>query len=129
VIPLEPLPTEVELEDGVRVRFTLDGADPPHVGDYWVFAARAADGSVEQLEEALPRGVRHHYCPLAVLRGDEIEDCRDIFPEEREDCECTVCVSPESHADGTLTIQDGVERVRETGGKICLAPGIYEIRI
>jgi hypothetical protein len=128
VIPLEPLPTEVELEDGVRVRFTLDGADPPHVGDYWVFAARAADGSVEQLEEALPRGVRHHYCPLAVLRGDEIEDCRDIFPEEREDCECTVCVSPESHADGTLTIQDGVERVRETGGKICLAPGIYEIR-
>lgn len=128
VIPLEPLPTEVELEDGVRVRFTLDGTDAPHVGDYWVFAARAADGSVEPLDEALPRGVRHHYCPLAVLRGDEIEDCRDIFPEEREDCECTVCVSPESHADGSLTIQDAVNRVREEGGKICLAPGVYEVR-
>src|SRR5215218_5807718 len=127
VIPVEPLPTEVELEDGVRVRFTLEGADPPHVGDYWVFAARAADGSVEQLHQALPRGVRHRYCPLAVLRGDEIEDCRDIFPEEREDCEYTVSVSSESHADGTLTIQDAVNRVREEGGKICLGPGIYEV--
>ena len=55
-------------------------------GDYWVFATRTADASVERLEQAPPRGIHHHYCRLALLRVESngqvtgIEDCRQLFP-------------------------------------------------
>jgi hypothetical protein len=82
------------LEDGIKVRFA--GSEPPapaaiyRCGDYWTFPARAAtaeitwpsDGaSPKKLE---PRGITHHYAPLAVLtfapnRNPEIQDFRHAF--------------------------------------------------
>jgi len=124
-----PLPFDYELEDGVWVTFET-GEGAPHVGDYWTFAARTIDASVELLDNAPPRGIHHHYCRLAIVRGDDIEDCRVIFPPEpvEDGCECTVCVTPESHAGGTLTLQMAVDKVSEHGGKVCLAPGLYVLR-
>ena len=42
-------------------------------------------------------------------------------------CDCTVCVTPESHSPGTLTIQDAVDQVKATGGTVCLAAGVYDV--
>ena len=95
----------IALEDGVKVK--LDLADPDgrvRTGDWWVFAARAATASVEELNAVPPRGVRHHYARLAIVRQRQgHRDCRVVFPGECEceggDCDCTVCVTPGSHAD------------------------------
>jgi hypothetical protein len=86
----------VPLEDGVECRFVLP-AGSFHVGDYWVFAARTADGSVEKLLEAPPRGIIHHYCQLAALTGlapgsvPAVEDCRPL---------CDPCGGDKGHEDG-----------------------------
>jgi len=76
-VPVGP----IELEDGVMVEFA--GANF-QVGDYWVFAARTVDGSVEELNFELPQGIEHHYCPLALVTWGEsgfsvISDCRNRF--------------------------------------------------
>lgn len=55
---------DMNLGDGVRIQF--GGADL-RAGDFWVFAARSADGSVEGLADAPPLGVERHRCVLAVV--------------------------------------------------------------
>ena len=124
--------TPLVLEDGVQVSFDADPAGGNfHVGDYWVFAARTADASVEELVEAPPRGILHHFCRLAVVTFPSIVvDCRTLWPPdfgggEGHDCACAACVTPESHASGELTIQMAVDQVKGIGGKICLQPGFY----
>jgi hypothetical protein len=130
LIPFTP-GTPIDLEDGVRVTVDVVAPGVPHTGDYWVFTARSADATVERLTKAPPRGIRHHYCRLAVVTGDAIEDCRVIYPPEcpepvvEEGCDCDVCVTPESHEDGSLTIQDAIDKVRDTGGKVCLHAGVF----
>jgi hypothetical protein len=42
-------------------------------------------------------------------------------------CDCDICVSPESHEDGSLTIQDAIDKVEKQGGKVCLGVGTYKI--
>ncbi len=124
-------PTALILEDGVQVTFeasTAGGKFRP--GDYWVFHARTADGSVEELKKAPPRGILHHYCPLAVISSAAAKptDCRIFWPPDTPSdagCDCTVCVTPELHHQGKLTIQQAIDTVQKTGGKICLSPGIY----
>ena len=45
-----------------------------------------------------------------------------------DDCgDCTVCVTPQSHADDTLTVQQAVDSIVATGGTACLAPGGYNL--
>jgi hypothetical protein len=135
VIPIGTVPTATpfELEHGVKVSFDLEAPGTWHVGDYWVFAARAGaeEGTVEELKREPPRGIRHHYCRLAVIDNGAPTDCRVLYPpeapEEEPCCDCDICVSPESHADGTLTIQDAIDKVKETGGKVCLAIGTYRV--
>ena len=83
-----------------------------HSGDYWVFAARTADASVEQLTAAPPRGIHHHFCRLAVVTfPSTVIDCRTLWPPDSarrgHDCECAVCVTPESHASGAAHDPDG----------------------
>jgi Family of unknown function (DUF6519)/Right handed beta helix region len=124
--------TQVVLEHGVVVSFSSTGA-AFRTGDHWVFAARTADTSVERLVAAPPLGTHHHYARLGVLTfpGGET-DCRTPWPPECE-CEggegcgdCTVCVTPESHASGALTIQMAVDEVKGAGGgTVCLEPGVY----
>jgi hypothetical protein len=122
------------LEHGVTVTFDTTGPEGFHAGDHWVFAARTADASVERLDRAPPRGIHHHYARLAIWdagAGVIEDDCRDHWPPpagEGHDCSCTACVTAESHASGSFTIQDAVDQVRETGGTACLGPGQYQLR-
>ncbi len=126
--------TTVVLEHGVVVGFSSAGADF-RPGDHWVFAARAADASVETLTKAPPRGIHRHYARLAVVTFPDSEtSCRTLWPVEC-DCgegsgcsDCTVCVTPASHASGALTIQQAVAQVIEAGGgTVCLAVGAYHL--
>jgi hypothetical protein len=51
VIPVPAAGASIILEDGVQITFSIDAAGGDfRVGDYWVFAARTADASVEQLQ-------------------------------------------------------------------------------
>ena len=76
----------VDLGDGVRIVF---GGANLLSGDYWTFAARSADGSVEALEAAPPAGIVRHRCPLAVVNWSPQTDfppevtrsiARDVWP-------------------------------------------------
>ena len=74
--------SSADVEDGIKIQFTMDPRGGAfHAGDYWVFAARVSDASVELLSRAPPRGIHHHYAPLATIRGlgnadPQVSDCR-----------------------------------------------------
>lgn len=75
----------ISLEYGIQIQFAGSGFK---TGDYWAFAARTATADVEELVDAPPQGIEHHYCPLAVVTWKEsggqlqatVEDCRPEFP-------------------------------------------------
>lgn len=68
-------PQWIDLEDGIQVQFAPNGQY--RSGDYWLFPARVATGSIDwphttvdgsttwQLQP--PCGVEHHYAPLGIL--------------------------------------------------------------
>jgi hypothetical protein len=132
-IPVTVGGTGFRLEHGVRITFsTVPAGGRFRVGDYWVFAARTADATVEELVAAPPRGTHHHYARLALVTFPATAtDCRVLWPPEvaaGTGCDCTVCVTPESHNGGTLTIQQALDQVREAGGgKVCLEAGTYNL--
>lgn len=125
--------TEVDLEHGIAVSFSIAASGGElRRGDHWIFAARTADASFEVLDEAPPLGVHHHYARLAVVTlPSSATSCRRHWPplptEGGESCDCTVCVTPESHASGSLTVQAAVDEVEESGGTVCLAAGVYDV--
>jgi hypothetical protein len=110
---------QLRIEDGIIVTFTADPAGGNfHVGDYWTFAARSADASVEILASAPPRGIHHHYAKLAVYTPPSgIEDCRP----KQEECCCTITVSPGGD------IQAAINALPEAGGCVCLKTGIHTV--
>jgi uncharacterized protein DUF6519/centrosomal CEP192-like protein len=59
-------------------------------GDFWIFAARTADGSVEPLTTAHPFGIQHHYCRLGTVdftaKPPQVGDCRRLFPPLANPC-------------------------------------------
>ncbi|MFJ1708996.1 DUF6519 domain-containing protein [Kitasatospora sp. NPDC088346] len=129
-VPVSAATGGLDLEDGVQITFSTDPAGGLlRTGDHWTFTARSADGQVQPLADAPPQGPRRFYGRLAVVDlGGQVTDCREVWPPECDGCgDCTLCVTPESHADGRLTVQDAVDRVRRTGGRICLAVGEYEL--
>ncbi|HEY0502509.1 MAG TPA: DUF6519 domain-containing protein [Lysobacter sp.] len=63
---------DLVLADGVVIEF---GGQDLCAGDYWLFATRTIDRSVERLIEAPPRGVQHAYYPLAAIHRS-----RDVAP-------------------------------------------------
>ncbi len=88
----------ITLEDGVQIQFQSSNPDQPtlyRTGDYWLIPARVITGDVEWpvLEvgppvkhKALPpRGVEHHYAPLAIINiandsiNGNIADLRSTF--------------------------------------------------
>jgi hypothetical protein len=128
--------TWLQLEDGVEIRFSLDPATATfHVGDYWVFAVRTADGSVEELVDAAPRGIIHHYCQLATLTGlgevPAAHDCRNLWPDCG--CCCTVTVGDgiTSHGGYNDIATALATAVAKTGPEdpihICVLPGTYRL--
>jgi hypothetical protein len=130
LIPVPAQGASIILEDGVQITFDTPANGTYRVGDFWCFAARTADASVEKLVEAPPRGIHHHYCRLAVVTfPNPPTDCRHLWPPPfgEAGCDCSVCVTAESHNSGILTLQSAVNQVAVTGGKICLGPGIYLI--
>jgi hypothetical protein len=120
------------LEHGILVEFGLSPAGGQfHSGDYWVFAARTVDASIEVLNQAPPLGIHHHYARLAVVNfPDDETDCRVLWPPitEGEGCDCTVCVSAEGHNSGVATIQQAIDSIKDVGGTICLGIGTYNLR-
>lgn len=123
--------TAFYVEDGIQIHFSLD-TDPGgtfKTGDYWLFSARSANASIEILEEAPPRGIHHHYARLAILNfPDGQEDCRIHWPHELgNSCCCTVTVGDGATSHGQFDrIQQAIDHLPLTGGKICLLPGIYQ---
>ncbi len=114
----------IPIEDGIQIQF---GPQPPQnatfkARDYWVFAARTADGSVEGLDQAPPHGIVHHYARLALVTWSnppEVSDCRVLWPQEG--C-CTEVVWPGED------IQAAIDRLAKTGGCVCLKAGVHEVR-
>ncbi|MCK9495165.1 MAG: right-handed parallel beta-helix repeat-containing protein [Dehalococcoidia bacterium] len=131
VIPVPPAGTTLALESGIEITFSVAGAGGQfHSGDYWTFAARTTDASVEELDAAPPRGTHHHFARLAVLTfPDEETDCRIPWPPADQvggsgSC-CTICISAEEFAANPNIIQEAVDTLQETGGTICLGRGIF----
>jgi Family of unknown function (DUF6519) len=107
----------IALEDGVEVQFSGSGFKS---GDYWTIPARTATGEIEwppfaipnQNPEAQPpRGIRHHYCRLALLAFDPaiegwtvVEDCRRPFPPLTDP---TCCSATALHVVGINWENDG----------------------
>lgn len=126
---------EFVLEDGIVASVSLDSSGTDlRSGDYWLFAARTADARIEELVNAPPRGVHYHYCPLEIIYDDrEKEDCRSKWPPDfgGDRCECSVCVDADGHnheTPGKYTIQQAVDKVKASGGRVCLAPGVYFLK-
>jgi len=128
-IPVPPPGTALILENGITVSFDRNPSTGTfNVGDYWNFAARTADGTVENLVEAPPRGIHHHYARLSIftVSPPSATDCRIQWGEGC--CDCTSCVTAHSHNSGLWTIQEAINAVQaQGGGKICLCPGVYNI--
>lgn len=123
--------TTLLLENGITLSFDCTGAKGFKAGDHWEFAARTADASVEKLNRAPPRGIHHHYARLGMwdVAAKAVSDCRHPWPPQTGgDCMCTACVTPESHASRQLTIQGAVDKVRGTGGSVCLHAGQYVLK-
>jgi hypothetical protein len=124
----------LDIEDGIQVSFTDDGSGGNmHVGDYWLFAARTADGSVEQLQFAPPRGILHHYTRLGFITWDAtgsgtFSNCRQFWPPSTGDCTgcCTVTVGDGVESHGTFTdIQKAINALGPSGGIVCLGAGVF----
>lgn len=121
------------LESGIVVSFDLAAAGGSfRSGDWWVFAARTSDASIEPLAEAPPRGIHHHYARLGLYTpGAQPTDCRQFWPPEfgSDACCCTVCVSPQDHAQNAPSLQQAIETVIAIGGgTVCLEAGDYALR-
>jgi uncharacterized protein DUF6519 len=131
-IPVPPAGTSLILENGITVSFDVSAATGRFVaGDFWTFAARTADGSVEKLAKAAPRGIHHHYARLSIVTfPNSATDCRTKWPPSTGDGECGCCC--------TVTVGDGVESVGKftsinaaigalpaNGGEVCVLPGRY----
>jgi Family of unknown function (DUF6519)/Right handed beta helix region len=131
-IPVPPAGTRLFLENGILIDFSLAGKGRFHHRDHWLVAARSTDATIEELFEAPPRGIHHHYARLALLTlPDQEASCRVLWPPEMvgRSCDCTVCVDAQGHNSGVATIQEAIDVVRELGGgTVCLEAGTYLLR-
>lgn len=100
--PDNALPPDHNLKDGVRIRF---GGSDLRAGDFWQFATRVADNSVELLDNAEPMGIRRFRCPLAIVRWSkkprwDRETVLSVFSENQilsdEAAEAELNAQPES---------------------------------
>jgi hypothetical protein len=121
----------LSLEAGIEVQLFQSGSDPLRTGDYWVFAARVVDSSVEGLDQAEPRGIRHHYSQLAALGASgDIHDCRHLWPEGACCC-CTAEVGDGAHSHGDFDdLQEALTQLNqripaEIPIVLCLLPGTH----
>jgi hypothetical protein len=132
--------TQLALEEGIKISFgdgtAAHDGDTLHAGDYWVFAARTANGEIDAVDSAPPRGILHHVTPLAMVTSGTpptIVPCTSPWPVPCEcegggDCACDWCVTIESHQSGTLTVQEAVRQaVLAGGGTVCIGRGVFNL--
>ena len=137
LIPVPDDGSAVHLEAGITVTFSTDGPGAPHAMDWWSFHARTAGNQIDRLITAPPQGIQRHHARLAVVDPSTtfVDDCRVFWPpefeggigEEAESCGCTICVTPEGHNSGALTIQAAINQVGQPGGTVCLGAGQYQL--
>lgn len=131
LIPVPEPGRFVVLESGIRIAWDTDASADYHPFDFWTFAARAADGTVEELKQAPPQGDHHHFALLGLVtqNSQTVSDLRVLWPPEGEGGEgcCTIHVTPAQHNGGAFTIQQALDQLRTTGGTLCLDAGVYRI--
>jgi hypothetical protein len=127
-IPVPGADTTLILESGVTVTFSLSsptGAFNP--GDFWTFAARTADASVQELTKAPPQGIHHHYTKLSIVTFTDpasYPDCRTPFPSGGGDCGCC-CTCTVGEGGAFSSIQTAINSLPSTGGEVCIRAGRY----
>lgn len=120
--------TPLTIEHGIKITFNGAAGDTLRAGDYWVFEARTADGSIGRVVDAPPHGPLHHFAKLAyVTSGQPPTDCRVFWPPDfgggggvTEGC-CTVVVKPGED------IQAAIGKLAGKGGCVCLKMGVHTI--
>jgi hypothetical protein len=117
----------IALENGITVTFGPGATDTLHAGDYWAFAARTADGTIDTLVSAPPRGILHHFAKLALVTSGApptvLTDCRIFWPPTmtaHEGC-CSQVVKPGE------SIQKAIDKLKGIGGCVCLKMGVHHI--
>lgn len=131
LIPVPEGDTTLLLEDGITVTFTTSAPGGAfNVGDFWTFAARTADGSVEILTAAPPQGIHHHYTKLSIVdfSGPSATDCRTPWPTGGEACECC-CTCTVGKGGTYASIQQALDALPAAGGEVCILPGRYFERV
>ncbi len=128
---------------GLAVSF-MDG--PLRENLFWIIAARTGSPNVvvpwilESVNGAPAYGVKHYRAPLALIRwttsggvtsGELIHDCRIPYqPLTRIKNCCQFTVGDGTHSYGNFnSIQEAINHLPSTGGKICLLPGEYHENI
>jgi|SRR5271157_312291 len=127
----------LNIEAGIQVEFTAT-ADDFRTGDYWTFAARVIDGSLDPTldQPRPPMGVLHASCNLALItwtrNGNKasalVQDCRLLFPPLTElpaggETCCTVTVGVQGDYPD---LQSALE-ARSANSEwwtVCILPGI-----
>jgi hypothetical protein len=137
-IPVPASSTTLVLEDGITVTFSFaNGGDTFNSGDFWTFAARTFDGSLDPQYPfpQPPRGIHHHYTKLSVITfntsGTSISnpDCRKPWPPSGNgNCGCcTATVGDGQTSFGQYnSIQQAINSLNmPQGGEVCILPGTY----
>ncbi len=137
--PAEPNP----LRDGIRLEFDNPDTTNYRPGDYWTFKVRAGEIVNDEIliDNQPPQGITYQRVPLAELNWDadldisfdegQIEDCRDVFrPLTKQKGCCTFSVGDGIRTRGDFdNIEDAILHLPNSGGKICLLPGLHEANV
>jgi hypothetical protein len=112
---------DIVLADGVVIEF---GGQDMMPGDYWVFATRVVDRSVERLVEQPPHGILHRYFPLAQISrnmggASQMVVVSDVRP--RFDALTKLNATDMAYDPGQCAIMGGVSNVQQAIDAICNA--------
>jgi hypothetical protein len=135
--------TATGVDTGLAVTLsTAQAGQPFRIGDYWMFAVRPPNPALIYPERYTtapqpPDGPREWICPLAVILWTEtppvVTPCTNTFlnlvelsNQNAGGC-CSVYVTAEEHNQGTFTIQDAINQILATGGRVCLGPGTFNL--
>jgi hypothetical protein len=89
----------LSLEDGIQIKFLSTGSPTYRSGDYWLIPARTSIGDVQwpQLGDGGPRGIEHHFAPLAIILtesdGVSIKDIIDLRNLIKPEGQATISAS------------------------------------
>src|SRR5208282_3318996 len=126
-IPVPPPGTKIQIQNGIVVGFGLTSANGNLLAmDYWSFSARTADGKIDPLDQAPPRGLHHHFTKLAIVTFGASAGATNCRAPTGAASECGCCCTTSVGQGGAFsTIQQAVDALPKTGGEICLLSGDF----